>query len=621
MKNLLLCYLFLLSTTVFAQEFKQVKLKTNISEVTVFLKGAQVTRAGKMTLEKGKQIINLNKLSPHIDKESIKVNATGNFTILSVNHQLDYLDQKDTDVYIDSLKEVINRLATTITSAQFRLVVLKEKLSLLNENKKLVKVNSDVTINDLKNTLDFYDKELMDIKNEELKTLSKIEDLEEDKEKIEIQIADALNKEKLPTGKIEIRIDASEKTISEFKISYLVSEVGWFPNYDIRVKSVSEPIELVYKADVYQNTGVNWDKVKLKFSNTNPNQSSVAPQLAIWYLNYSRNTSFKREKSFFANQSVKKVYGKIVAEDNTPLPGVNVLVKGTSIGTVSDIHGNYALNLPNNASVLLISYIGYNTKEIPINQESINVKMESDMLLLNDVVVSKSKRKAAGVQIRGTNSIKQEANIITTNTIENTTSFEFEVEAPYSIKSNNTKLTIDLNKYAIDATYKYYAVPKLDKNAFLIASLVNWNQYNLLDGEANLFFEDAYVGRTILDTRTFEDTLKLSLGRDNNIFIKRTKVDQLAKQKFIGSNKVDSRKFQIEVWNRKNDSIQISLFDQIPVSVLDAIKIDLKTISQGNLNAATGEIKWDFTIPSQQRELIELEYEVKYPRKEKVILE
>ena len=359
MKNLLMCYLFLLSTTVFAQEFKQVKLKTNISEVTVFLKGAQVTRAGKMTLEKGKQVINLNKLSPYIDKESIKVNATGNFTILSVNHQLDYLDQKETDVYIDSLKEVINRLETTITSAQFRLVVLKEKLSLLNENKKLVRVNSDVTINDLKNTLDFYDKELMDIKNEELKTLSKIEVLEEDKEKIEIQIADALNKEKLPTGKIEIRIDANEKTVGEFKISYLVSEAGWFPNYDIRVKSVSKPIELVYKADVYQNTGVNWNKVKLKFSNTDPNQSSVAPQLAIWYLNYSRNTTYKREKSIYANKSVKKVYGKIVAEDNTPLPGVNILVKGTSIGTVTDVNGHYALNLPNNASVLLISYIAH----------------------------------------------------------------------------------------------------------------------------------------------------------------------------------------------------------------------------------------------------------------------
>lgn len=620
MKNLLLCCLFLLSSTVFAQEFKQVQLKTKISEVTVFLKGAQVSRSGKMTLEKGKQIINLKKLSPYIDKESIKVNATGNFTILSVNHQLDYLDQKDTDVYIDSLKGVINHLKTTISSAQFRLVVLKEKLSLLNENKKLVKVNSDVTITDLKNTLDFYDKELMSIKNEELQTLNKIEELEVDKEKIESQIADALNKEKLPTGKIEIRIDAAEKTKGEFKISYLVSEAGWFPNYDIRVKSVSEPIELVYKADVYQNTGVNWDKVKLKFSNTNPSQSSVAPQLVIWYLNYSRNTIYNR-KDNYTNQSIKKVYGKIVAEDNTPLPGVSILVKGTSIGTVSDINGNYALNLPNNASVLSISYIGYTAQEIPINQESLNVKMTPDFEQLDEVVVSRSKGKVAGVQIRGTNSIKQEADMITTNTIENTTSFEFAVEVPYSIKSKNTKLTIDLNKYTIDATYKYYAVPKIDKNAFLIASLTNWNQYNLLDGEANLFFEDAYVGRTILDTRTFEDTLKLSLGRDNNIFIKRTKVDQLAKQKFIGSNKLDSRKFQIEVWNRKNDSIQISLFDQIPVAVLDAIKVDVKTISKGNLNTATGEIKWDLTISSQQRELLEIGYEVKYPRKEKVILE
>src|SRR5690606_33383559 len=144
---------------------------------------------------------------------------------------------------------------------------------------------------------------------------------------------------------------------------------------------------------------------------------------------------------------------------------------------------------------------------------------------------------------------------------------EIEVEDPYTIQSNGEKLVVELKQYDIAAEYQYYAVPKIDKDAFLMARIVSWDQYNLLEGEANLYFEDAYVGRSLLNAKALTDTLSISLGRDKNIVIGRVKVDQYTQKRFIGSNRTESRGFRIVAKNKKSQPVKLTLFDQVPVSV------------------------------------------------------
>jgi TonB-dependent starch-binding outer membrane protein SusC len=82
------------------------------------------------------------------------------------------------------------------------------------------------------------------------------------------------------------------------------------------------------------------------------------------------------------------VSGTITDESDSPLPGVNVLVKGTSIGTTSDASGKFTITVPDENSVLVISFIGYATQEITVGtQTSINVKLNPDITQLGEVVV------------------------------------------------------------------------------------------------------------------------------------------------------------------------------------------------------------------------------------------
>ncbi|MCV9387122.1 DUF4139 domain-containing protein [Reichenbachiella ulvae] len=611
----------------FSQSFTERDIKTKIEEVTIFVQGGQVTRTGNLDIPKGKSILLAKSLSPHIDEKSIQVKAIGDFTILSVNHKLNYLNTLKKEKKIDSLINQIENLELKISKAESRLQILSEKQSLLDANKNLGGETAGVSLSQMKQAIEFYDQELTQIKTEEIQTGLKIRKLEEQKSRIEQEISLVRDKNELPTSQIEIRVDSKNKTHGKFEITYLVANIGWYPKYDIRVENVEKPLVINYKAEIYQNTGIDWNNVKLKLSNGDPNQSGLAPELETWYLNYARNTIVNRSNYGKITQSVRNMTGQILDENGQALPGASIQVKGTTIGTISDIDGNYSLVLPNGATHLTVSFLGYSSQVIPITSQNITTRLEPDLQSLEEVVVigygssNKLRGKIAGVGIGGNSNLSKEAKIITTTTIENQTTVEFEVDEPYSIKSNGESLSVDLNSFEIETVYEYYAVPKLDKDAFLIARIVNWDQYNLLEGEANLYFEDAYVGRSILDARSLEDTLNISLGRDKSIVIGREKVDEFSKRRTLATNKMESRGYRIIARNKKSQRINLTLFDQIPVSAISDISVTPTELSNGILEEKTGEVSWQLELQPQEQRKLNLNYEVKYPKYEKIILE
>jgi uncharacterized protein (TIGR02231 family) len=255
----------------------------------------------------------------------------------------------------------------------------------------------------------------------------------------------------------------------------------------------------------------------------------------------------------------------------------------------------------------------------------VNARLQEDVTQLSEVVVT---GYAAGVssspiRIRGMSSVKDKgySTPIITRVIENQTTVEIEVETPYTIKSNGEKLQVDLKKHAIEALYEYYAIPKLDKDAFLIARIINWDQYNLLEGEANLYFEDAFIGRSILNAKSLQDTLTISLGRDRNIVVGSEKNEQFTKKRTLGGNTTETRGFKIVVRNKKSQAIKLTIFDQLPVSVLNEITVNEMELSEGVRDEKTGKVTWELLIDPKQQKELRFEYEVKYPKREKVILE
>jgi uncharacterized protein (TIGR02231 family) len=312
------------------------------------------------------------------------------------------------------------------------------------------------------------------------------------------------------------------------------------------------------------------------------------------------------------------------------------MVPETTIGAVTDVNGNYSITLPNNAGYLSFSFIGFKTQTLPITGSVINVKMVEDKVALDEVVVvgygvqedaeidDALRGKVAGISIRGNSAIKSrnsESIAIPFEKTENQTSVNFEISTPYSVNSDNKNYSVDMVVYQVPAFFQYYAVPKIEKEAYLIANITDWEKYNLLEGEANIFFEETFVGKSILDVRFASDTLQLSLGKDKNVVVNREKEKDFETRQFMGSKKEEAKSWKTTVKNNKSQEINMIVLDQAPVSKLEEIEVTIQNISGGQLNKESGEVKWAFTLKPMEKKEFDLKYSVKYPKSGNLIIE
>ena len=624
MKKLLLVIGLAQALSLIAQETKEQKITTEVKKVSVYFENAQVTREKKLTVKPGKTTLRFVDLSPYIQAKSVQAKVKGNVTVLMVNHQLNYLDKLEKSAELVKLEASYHSLEDEINVEQAHISVIDEEIIFLQENRQIGGKNQELNVANLKEASQFYSSRLTALKLERIERQKRISDLEMKLQNMRNQMNSLYSKKEFPSGEVLISVDSkSEETIS-IELSYLVDNAGWYPSYDVRAKSIADPLQIVYKANVHQDTKVDWENVELILSSNNPGLSGSAPELRTYYLNYgSVPPSYKA--------SISEVSGKVMDNQGHPIPGANVVVKGTTIGTITDMNGYFSIAIPSGATTLMFSFIGYVSQEIPIQQAEIRVIMEEDITSLDEVVVtgyaSEDYESSPSVARPGRASSPQIKKMETSSLalptvkLENQTNVEFKIDMPYTVRSDSRNYVVNMTAYDVPASYEYYCVPKVDKDAFLIGYITNWEQYNLLEGEANIFFEDTYIGKSILDVRFIKDTLSVSLGRDKGVVVNREKIKDLTSQKLIGAKKEETRAWRISVRNNKSQDIKMVLLDQVPVPTLEEIELDVKETSRGVRNEETGEIKWELKLDSKENQELILKYTVKYPKYQNLVFE
>lgn len=191
---------------------------------------------------------------------------------------------------------------------------------------------------------------------------------------------------------------------------------------------------------------------------------------------------------------------------------------------------------------------------------------------------------------------------------------EYTIDRPQSIASSGNPEVVHLRVLELPAVYQYHIKPRLQESAFLIAKVYDWEQYNLMNGQLSLYNGNAYVGNAYLNTQTPDDTLQLSLGRDENIVVSRKRIRSKTEKSFLGRNRIEDFTWKIEIRNTKKTPVSILLKEPVPVSRNEEIEVEVEEISGGKLDKETGILKWEFSLePNRQREF-SVTYSIKYPR-------
>ncbi len=504
MKKLILISVLALSFLCSEAKIDSLKVKTKISEVTVYLRGAQVTRQGKIYVPKGTTNIILYNLSPNINASSIQIKSKQDITLLGVVHQLDFFHNPKKTTEVLALEASRQALNEKILFEQNMLFVYKEEEAMILANKSIGSQEQGVSVIELQKTADFYRKKLTEIKLLQLECNRKIANYKEEIVKIASQQRELNVKKEQPTSEIIITVSSKKAQTVSLEALYVITTAGWKAKYDLRAISVTKPISLVYKGEVYQGSGFDWKDVKLTLSTGEPLKSGTKPELSTWWLDF----------------------------------------------------------IPTNSNN---------------NKQAYNNK--------------------------------------------NSTTHTFKIPNSYTIPTDGKNHSIEITKYSLPSNYEYSAIPKKDKDAFLMARITDWEQYHLLNGSINLFFEGTYIGSSDLNVNIPDDTLNISLGRDKNIIIEREKLKDFTKERIIGTKKVVTYVFEIKIRNNKYEKINLIIEDQIPVSQNDKIDIELEESSDAKYDELTGKLTWDLKLNPSETKVLKFKYTVKYPKSQIVILE
>lgn len=509
-----------------------------LEEVMVYKTGASLSHSAKITVPAGSSELIIDNVAGTIDENTIQVSAPSDVTILSVQvnkTQEPDTRQQDTSANNPEQKKIsaaIREAQLSLQKVQNRIAAYDKSLALLEQNQVISSPQNGVNAAELGKLAEIYLVKQIELRDK----LTEQRQLEKDlNEKVRIWNAELailgakVQQQSLVTrGQLKIQLMSATAVNSAIRISYLSNAATWSAAYDIKADNLSQPVNLVYKANIQQNTGLDWNKVKLSLSTGNPTIGNIAPVLSTWYLRFGQpavyNTGARQEE----------------AVANT----------------------------------------------IQASESDYRMRAKASVKSLDEYVST------------------QESPVATT----------FNIELPYTIASNYKVHAVALQTHQLNTVYKHYAVPRLDPDVFLLAELTDIESLNLIPGPANILFENKFVGKTVLNPYTTEDTINVSIGRDKRITVKREKVSGQSGVKTLGSSKKQTFVYELTVKNGKSDKIELLLKDQIPSSTDNAVEIELISSDNAKLNPDNGVLTWRLNLKPGEIKKVKFSYSVKYPK-------
>ncbi|MGV3540844.1 MAG: DUF4139 domain-containing protein, partial [Rufibacter sp.] len=320
--TLLLLGCFLPVFQILAQ--KQEAMTTQVKAVTVFLNRAQVTNHGRATVDPGVTELVLEGLPVQLDERSVQVNPTGNVTLLSVRYEQNFLQNAGKTRQLEQLEDSLLSYNGRIRILTDQRDVLQKEEALLQANQNLGGSQTGLTAARLKEVADFYRTRLLAIRKE-IQTLDvQLALLRERQNQFNNQLNQTRSRQQA-NNRVIVAVQAQARTQVNLEVTYLVMNAGWQPIYDLRASGNQGPVQLQYKANVRQNTGVSWDNVQLTLATTNPAEGAQKPDLFPQQLEILSSPPVRSKVKFTA--PVIKKDEEVRELDEVVVTGYGVAVK------------------------------------------------------------------------------------------------------------------------------------------------------------------------------------------------------------------------------------------------------------------------------------------------------
>lgn len=352
---------------------KQVSAK--LDSVTVFLRGATLYHSANVTLKSGSQEIVIDGLSPDIALNSLKVQANG-VLISAMEFEKDYITPKEETAKLKKLSDSLDFYQKQLQEARDELTVHQHLLKMLTDGtlNNMEKKDGTVTVAEINANMELYTSKAKTLQSSINQDNKKIEKLVETVNRLKMQINQDKQDSDVETGVVYLSISVPNNVTTVFNISYYTEDAGWQPHYDINIPGLDKPITMQAKAEVQQETGLDWNNVRLTLSNARPNRTNTVPVFRTWFLRFARNYSAdmsdarsNRASNYVSSSNVSAALSScegVTATDGTNKKVVSTRMEDYISIDEQDVHVNYKIavpyNIPGNGNEQLVDLVNYN---------------------------------------------------------------------------------------------------------------------------------------------------------------------------------------------------------------------------------------------------------------------
>ncbi|HUI64262.1 MAG TPA: mucoidy inhibitor MuiA family protein [Bacteroidota bacterium] len=601
------------------------QVASRVVKATVYTDRAMVTREAKVEVTSGLQHITLVGLPPLLQDQSVRVSATG-------SAEAKILEVKVDRVFLDTVSSTrIVPILQTRKSLNNDLRVLNDRLGIISHqrdflNKIAIASQESIarelrtqrpTTEDWGKILDFFDDKISKY-NEETRGLEDRRILVQEKiQALEREIQAAGGSPEKGEKAITIAFDVQRDGSLVLETSYLISQAGWTPTYDIRASSADTNVELTYSALVRQNTGEDWKNVHMTLSTSLPALGGAPPELQPWFVGAA-----EREQGFVEG-SVRD------AATGEPLIGANILLVGSNTGAATDVNGYYRINnVPPGWQTFKSSYVGYQAVNLRVNVRPF-VSTRADFSLTAEGVVVATVEIAAQApvakeaprnvaEMRSPSTVAPGAPPVASKTaevMESLISAAFPITGECTVPSDNAEHRVTVIVAQLGGSFSHIAVPKLQADAFFKAALHNSTEYPILPGPMSAYVDNAFVSRSKLTAVMPGEKFDAFLGADNGVHIERKLLNRVTDISGLFSK---TRKIRYEVLitadNRKTTPQTLLLKENVPVSQDERVKVEITLPRPDEATPdASGIITWQIQLaPGENREF-RLQYSIEAP--------
>ncbi len=554
-------------------QMTQKELLAPISEVKLHLSGAEVGSKVSLVLQPGRNHFLIPDLSSKIYPQTIQVACSHDYvSIVSVTCKTNFLRKSKEDQRITSLKDSVDWVKRKIMGYNDEKGAFDEEREMLRQNRQFKGDDKTLTVAELKTTADFYRARMEEI-NKNLSRLALL--LEESHRKLfdlKLQLTE-LNSGLQPTAEIHLVLEVPRAVTTDLELHYVVADAGWSAIYDLKSLNLNDStIHLKYKASAVNNTGIDWNNLKLSLCTADPLQTATRPKLNVWNLS---EYSLEEQLAGVNNQEV--LQNKINAGEYAAQR------KGRSVDDWNRVISDQNQRLTETQRIL---------------GEDFDAKVDYDTDLYRRY---QAERINAPIMSQGYLDIPD-------------LNSEFLIATPYTIPADKKPYIVDIDSFTLAATYKYFAVPKMDKDPFLNAQVVGWEDLHLVSGPMNIYQGRKYIGQSMIDIRNLSDTLSLNMGRDKDVVVTCLKVKGKTSNQLLGGTKKWSTGYNISVRNNHDYPITIQVEDQVPISNDKEIIVTVDEMGGATFEDKIGLLTWNMTLQPKETRTVEFGFSVKYPK-------